>query len=614
MPESPLPNVMGIDLVGRFNDLRAKNADRDTHMKEVGLARSGEIHQVLPGVFPRNWSKPIIANILDTTARQLAENLARLPQIECVTSKQTSEASKKFAAKKTKVALYYVDHSRLKLQLYSGADWFFSFGAMPVIVEPDFEAMCPVLRLDSPVGAYWELDLHGRCTLYAKSWYETVGSLKAKFPELAPHVAADPNNPFSVMADNSQLEVVKMYYKDRIYLFVPEKKGLVLQNARNPLGKVPVVICERPRWDTETRGAFDDVMWVWLARARMAAYGLEAADKAIRAPIAVGQDVNTISFGPDAIIRANEPEKIRRVNLELPQSALIESQMLDAEIDRGTRLPKAAQGNIDASIITGQGVEALANTFSQQIATAQEIIGDGLRRALMMAFEYDERTWPNATKSINGTANGAPFTEEYKPAKDIKGDYSVSVTYGFISGMDPNRALVFLLQMRGDQAIDRDTLQRQLPFDIDVEQLQRKIDTEQVEDALKQGVLAYLAAAPSMAMQGGPDPVEALLKGAEVIRLRQRGSSIAEAIIEAFTPDPEEQAAPGPADLMAQALGTNPEATGLPGGTPPDQEMIQGGNPQMGVGGAPDLQMLLAGLTSGGEPNLQAAVSRRMPA
>jgi len=346
------------------------------------------------------------------------------------------------------------------------------------------------------------------------------------------------------------------------------------------------------------------VMWVWLARARMAAYGLEAADKAVRAPLAVPDDVTQIAFGSDAIIRTNNPEKVRRVGLELPQSSLIEGQVLDQEIATGTRYPKARSGDLDASIITGRGVDALTSVYSTQVATAQEVIADALRTAFRMAFQMDETYWPNVKKTVTGTANGAPFTESYTPAKDIAGDYTISVTHGFASGMDPNRLIVFLLQLQAAQAIDRDTLQRQLPFEVDIDQLQRRIDIEQIEDAVKQGLFALLINAPANPQMGPEAALDALMKAAKVVKDREKGVSITDALIAAFTP--EEQPNQGsPADqLMAQLMGGG---GGAPGQLPPD-------NQQMGPGGSPDLAMVLAGLTNGGQPNLQYNVSRRLPA
>ena len=563
----------------------------------------------MPGIFPNSWPKPIIANILDTTARDLAEVTARLPAIDCTSSQLTSGRSKKFSSKRTKIALYFITHSRLKLQMYSGCDWFFSFAAMPIVIEPDFRDQCPRFRLDDPRGAYWETDLYGDVKIYAKKWTDSIGSLVAKFPEVAELIKHDPMRPAPGPFENAdasvdyglKLDVVKMYVGDEIVLFLPERQGLVLRRTTHKLGRPPVVIAERPKWDEHGRGQFDDVMWVWLARAKMAVYGLEAAEKAVRAPLAVPDDVTQISFGADAIIRTNEPDKVRRVPIELPQSSLIEAQVLDKEIADGTRSPQARRGDVSASIITGRGVEALTSIYSTQIATAQDVIGDALRRAIMMAFEIDQTYWPDVTKTVNGVANGAPFTETYTPARDIKGDYTVNVTYGMTAGMDPNRALVFLLQLRADQAIDRDTMQRMLPFEVDVEDLQRRIDIEQMNDALKQGMFGLLANAPMMETQGGPPAFATFLRAAGVIKDRENGKPFHEAVLDAFAPEPQAQAASPEDALMQQIMG---------GGGGQQQA---GDNSFMGAGAAPDLQMILAGLTNSGKPNLQANVSRRMP-
>lgn len=597
------------DHVACWQRIKAAGTERQGRANQVAAARRGDFQAVMPGVFPTNWPKPVVANIIDTTARDLAEILARLPSIDCTSSQLHSERAKKFSSKRTKIALAYIEHSRLKLQLYSGCDWFFSFAAMPIIVEPDFEARLPRFRVDDPRGAYWETDFYGNVKVYAKCWQDRVSSLCAKFPELASAIKGPVyNDPFTGVRDNSSdmLEVVKLYEGNTIKLFLPDRDGLILSETTHRLSHPPVVLAERPKWDDHNRGQFDDVMWVWLARARMAVYGLEAAEKAVRAPIAVPDDVDQISFGADAIIRTNAPDKVRRVPIELPQASLVEPQILDKEIADGTRTPAARRGDVDASIITGRGVEALTSIYQTQIATAQDIVGDALRRALGMAFEMDEAYWPDVKKSVKGLASGAPFTEEYTPTRDIKGDYSVSVTYGMTAGMDPNRAIVFLLQLRADQAIDRDTMQRMLPFDVDVEDLQRRIDIEQIEDALKQGLFGLLANAPALSVQG-IDPLQTLQRAAKIVKARENGTPVHEAILEAFTPEQAAQPASPEEAAMQQLMG-------MAGGGAPVPEQQAGDNSFMGAGAAPDISMILAGLTSGGNPNLQANVSRRLPA
>lgn len=594
------------DLLGLYDKLVARGQERQTRAQQVTSARKGNIDAVLPGVFPSNWPRPVIANVLDTTARDLAEVLARMPKIDCTTSNLTTEKAKKFSAKKTKIAHYYVEKSRLPIQLFSGADWFFSFAATPVIVEPDFDKKCPMIRVDSPIDAYWELDLYGNVKVYVKTWGDTVGSLRYKFPELASQIAPQDALGGKFSSDDQTLNVVKMYKDDEIVVFLPERQGLVLSRVRHRMGRPPVVIAERPKWDDTNRGQFDDVMWVWLARARMAVYGLEAADKAVRAPLAVPSDVTQIAFGPDAMIRTDSPEKLRRVNLELPQSSLVESSLLDQEIAEGTRNPRIRSGKDVPSVVTGPGYAGLTDVYSTQIATAQTIYADMLRRVVAMCFELDEKYWPELEKTVTGTSNGAPFTETYKPSKDIAGDYTASVTYGMTAGMDPNRAIVFLLQLRADQAIDRAEMQRQLPFDIDIEQLQRNIDIEQMEDAMKQGVFALLANAPVMGEQG-IDPIKTLQRAAQIIKDREKGKPFHQAVLDAWTPEETEQQAMDPTEALMQSL-----MGGAPGGGGGAVDpSLQN---QMGMGGSPDLAMVLAGLTNGGNPNLQYNVSRRLPA
>jgi hypothetical protein len=592
------------DLMGRYTSLISGQTERQQRNRDVAAARRGDVDAIMPGVFPRNWPKPVVANIVDVTARDMAETLARMPSIDCHSSQLTTASAKKFSSKRTKIAHYYVEHSRLKLQLYTGCDWYWSFAAMPIVIEPDFEAQCPRFRIDDPRTAFWQTDFYGNVSLYVKTWQDTIESLSAKFPEVAQFISTGNSAWGKGEAGDTKLDVAQMYVGNQIVLFLPEREGLILKRVEHRLPRPPIVVGERPRWDEEQRGQFDDVIWVWLARARMAVYGLEAADKAVRAPLAVPDDVTQISFGADAVIRTNEPDKVRRVPIELPQSSLIESQLLDKEIADGTRSPAARRGDVKASVITGKGVEALTEWYSTQIATAQDVVGDTLRRAIEMAFELDETYWPDVKKTVRGVSSGAPFTETYTPAKDIKGDHSVAVTYGMTAGMDPNRAIVFLLQLRADQAIDRDTMQRMLPFDVDVEDLQRRVDIEQMTDAMKQGMFALLANAPVMGEQG-IDPLKTLQRAAQIIKDRESGKPFHEAVLEAFTPEEQEGAPADPMQaLMQQMMGGG-------GGGSPQQP---GDNSFMGAGAAPDVSMVLAGLTPGGNANLQANVSRRIPA
>jgi hypothetical protein len=600
----------------RVEALRRDAQERDARHQTVFDARAQKIDNIAPGSMPDAWPRPITANILDTSARQLAENMAPLPSINCAPGVVVSERQKKFVSKKTKIAYSYVIDSNLKAKMPTGCDWYLTYGAMPIVVEPDFEAGRPRIRIDNPMKHYAQYDLAGKVISYTKVWREAARQLAAKFPEHRDAILGGDQPYGRQVTGDTELELIKYCDKDSYVLFMPERKNLVLMDTPNHFGKVPVAIGRKPSWDDQDRGQYDDVIWPMLARNRVAMLGLQATQQTVRAPLAIPTDVQKIPFGDDAVIRTNFPEKIRRVGTDMPQAAWQQDALLAAEVMKGTRTPASATGDVQASIITGRGVDALNGGYDIQVATGQLVIGDALERALELAFEMDEKFWPDSKKNISGVINGTPFEESYTPAKDIKGNYRVSVSYGFASGMNPNQALIFLLQLRGDQLVSRDFVQRQLPMDVDVASLQAEVDKEQTTDALKQGVFALLSSIGIMAQQG-MDPTALLTNTAKLIDLREK-MPMHEAILRAFQPEPQPASptsaggppgapgSPGEGQGPGVPFGVNP-TTGAPGGVAPGQA-------QMGPGGKPDVMSLLAGLTSGGKPTASASVKRSVPA
>lgn len=609
----PVPDIAKV--AKRVEALRRFYQERDARHATVYDVRTGKIDNVMPGTMPDIWPKPIVANAIDIAARQMAENLAPLPAINCANGVVTSERQRKYVAKKTKIAHHYVDYSQLASKMTQACDWYLMYGSMPLVVEPDFERGCPRIRIDNPRKTYPQFDLAGKVISYTKVWREEAWRLADKYPLHAVAILGRQWGPTSEIQPDTLLECVRYEDRDAYVLYLPERNNLVLAQTPNPFGKVAVAVAQKPSYDDQDRGQFDDIIYPYLARARMALLGLQGTQRNVRAPLAIPTDIQKVPFGDDAILRTNSPEKIRRITTDLPVHAFQQESVLQDEIRQGTRTPPAATGDIQASVITGKGVEALNGGYDTQIATGQRMIGHALEQAIALCFEMDEKYWPDRQRSIQGMVNGTPFNETYTPSKDIKGDYTVNVSYGFAAGMNPNQALIFLLQLRGDQDISRDFLQRQLPMDIDVTAMQAQIDNEQVTDALKQGVFSMLASMGIMAQQG-MDPTQVLTQAATIIDQREKGVPMHQAILKAFQPQAPPAAAGGGGPEGASPdqggpgagvpFGMNP-GTGLPGGTAPGQA-------QLGPGGKPDLMTLLAGLNGSGRPNLSASVKRSVPA
>jgi hypothetical protein len=235
-------------------------------------------------------------------------------------------------------------------------------------------------------------------------------------------------------------------------------------------------------------------------------------------------------------MRSANPQAIRRVPLELPAGVFTESSVLERELRLGARYPEVRSGNLDASIITGRGVQALQAGFDTQVRSAQAQFARLFTDLVSACFEVDEKVFGSMVKEIKGVDDGTPYTMKYIPSRDIKGDYGVDVRYGIMSGMDPNRAIIALLQMRSDKLVSRDYVRREIPMELNVTQEEQRVDIEEMRDSLRVSIAQYAQAIPALAAQG-QDPTQIISRIAEVIKGRQKGLQLETIIEKAFAPE-----------------------------------------------------------------------------
>ena len=573
-------------VAARVESLKGRHSERDNRNKSVLAVRKGQIASIFPDFFPEGIDSNVVANFVDIVARDLSEVMAPLPAVNCSAANATSDSARSFADKRTRIASNYFAHSDLSVQMYQGADYYITYGFASFIVELDEEAKMPRIRIENSLGAYPEFDRYGKCVAFAKSYLITLAELVAQFPELDSQLLG----PRGYRQDmNAQIEMVRYYDKDQSIVYVPSRDNLMLSRVLNPLGKMMVVVARRPTIDDELRGQFDDVLGIQLLRNRFALLAMEAAEKAIQAPIVMPMDVDNIEFGGDSIIQTNNPAGVRRVDINPPANMYQEGAILNQELRVGTRYPEGRTGNMDASIVTGQGVQALMGAFDTQVKSAQSIFATALRDVLKICFEVDEKIYP-VKKTIRGVDSGSPYEITYTPAKDIKGDYSADVRYGMLAGLNPAQGLIFMLQALGGGLISKDLAMRELPFTVNVTQELEKIEIEKMRDSLLGSMTAYTQAIPQMAMQG-QDASDVVRKIAAVIKARQKGQALEDAIEASFAPQQQvppageapmvEQPSPAPA---APPVGGSPSPEGMP--MPPQAE--------------PDIQTILASLTAQG--------------
>ena len=599
------------DIKTNYDRYKQVFSERDTRMEQVLLVRKGRMRDVFPDLFPDGpFENPIVANMVDIAARDLSEVIAPLPAFNCNSPTMVSEKERKKADKREEIVNGIIDFSDIQTQMFTAADRYVSYGFVPAQIEIDLDNNMPRIRFLDSVGCYPIVDRFGKVHGMYQRIKKSLAELMAAYPEYA-HLLYDKDS------TNTMLEIIRYHDKDQDILFVPQRNNLVIDRAPNPIGEVMIRIIQRPSLDSESRGQFDDVLAIQVAKARYALLSLEAATKAVQAPLVAPRDVSEIALGPDSVIRTDRPSDVRRLSIDIPPGAFAQQQVLEGELRLGSRYPESRTGNIDASIVTGRGVQALMGGFDTQIKTAHAMFARAFVELIGLALKVDETVFGDTEKSLRGVRNGVPYAIKYKPSRDIDGDYTVDVQYGLMAGLDPNRALVFGLQARGDKLISRDFLRRQMPFSFNATQEEEKVDTEDLRDAMKQAIASYAQAIPALASQG-QDPSDILYKLSTVINERQKGTPIEQAVSEAFQPQN-----PPPGAMMTPD-GVSPEMLGQAGAVPPGEGQLPLGLSATGrmqgvaagqitPGGRPDVQSLLASLTQRGEPNLQASLVRRLP-
>jgi len=553
-------------------------------MADILEVRRGNLVNVFPEMFPEGATKAMVANFVDVAARDVSEVLAPLPSFNCTTTDNSSDRAKKSADIRSLIVNNYVQASRLQTQMYQGADWYGTYGFLPIIVEADWDNKLPRIRVENPLGAYPEYDRYGRVVSYTKRYKKTIAELITEFPEFERQIL----NGYKINEVDiyAEIEMIRYEDKDVILLYLPDRGNLVLTSAENPMGEVMVRIAKRPGIDEEPRGQFDDVLWVQIARARFAQLAMDAAEKSINAPLAIPNDVQEFAFGPDAILRTAQPQNIRRVGLEVPPAAFQEAEILQREMRIGARYPEGRSGVVDASVITGQGVQALLGAFDTQVKTGQQILSDVFEDVIKLCLKMDEKIFPTE-KSVVATSGGARYELTYSPRKDIRGDYSVQVRYGLMSGLDPSRALIFSLQALGADLVSRDFVMRELPWSMNVGGEQQSIDIQKMRDNLNASIAGLAQAIPQLSAQG-QDPSSLVMNIAEVIKERQKGTNIEDAVKKVFAPEP----APAPAPQVPPAEMTAPVGQPVPAApveAPP-------GGPSPAPQGTPDIGTLLSQL------------------
>jgi hypothetical protein len=171
---------------------------------------------------------------------------------------------------------------------------------------------------------------------------------------------------------------------------------------------------------------------------------------------------------------------------------------------------------------------------------------------------------------------------------------------------------MMLLQFQNGDLLSKESVQKKLPWDIDVDMENRQIHVQRLNDSILAGVAAYSQSLGVLLQQGMPAD-QVFTPIVKLIKARERGQALAEAALEAFTP-PEEPAAQAPAPEMPP--GAEGGMPGMPlGGNLRPSGLLQGvapGQAGMPPGGLPTIMNTAAGLRGDqASPQMSTTTLRR---
>lgn len=595
-------------IVQRVKSLKSRYIVRDVKSRTVKYVKAGEWEKVAPGAFTADYPAPMVANRIEVMGRDVSASLAPLPSINCAATSSLSDRAKAFAEKRSKIANSYIRMSYLQAHQTDAAACYNDYGMLVYFIEPDLDEKMPRIRVKDSASVYAEWGPAGLTTRAAEEFCLSAQQVIDQFPGSEKYLKD------AGKADAKTITIIRYSDKDQTLAYLPECGNYVLyQHAAVIPGRCQYVCVIRPGSSNGMpRGAYDDLVWAQIADHEFRMLSLEAASKAVQAPLAVPTDVTDIPYGPDAVIRTQQPQNIRKIQTDIPNNAFAAQQLIREDLGVGGMSPEARTGNIQASVITGKGVEAATAGYSSQIANAQIMIAFALEQAIQCCFLMDEHLWGQVTKEIRGLEQGAPFTLKYRPDRDIAGDHTVEISFGFLTGMAPNNALVFILQAQSAGLISRDYAARNLPVGMNVTDEQKKIEVETMRNSLMQGMSALAQSVPAMIEQGA-DPTKIVKALSDIVVGLQKGKTIEDVVSSVFAPEPPPPAPGSEQDAAAASDSAAGEAPGgAGGGTPPDTGLKPGMESE-GPNAVPDLNMMFAGVGRSGEAQLTGGVSRRNP-
>ena len=502
-------------------------------------------------------------NMLQSGIDRLAQKISGIPQVRVdVPNENESERSKYMAEKLERIVTNYDEKQNLNLQLAQAARWLPGYGYVAWVITTKMDKngyAYPSAELRDPFDTFpgnfgpdqqpRELAVVRRIPRY---------KLAQIYPEFAKEIlnpdeddrnkgATAPAYPFGTFdtkttsdwEDNTSqgVKVIEYYDQGGTYVVFPEK-SMILDFIPNVLSTPPFIFVKKMSFD-QLKGQYDHVIGLMAMMAKINIMSAIAMEDSVFTETNISGEIESGQYrkGRFAVNYLAPGTQVSKPQNNIPYQLFQQIDRLERQLRMVGGYPVTDDSQSPNSFVTGAGLSELNSTMSLMINEYREIIRHGIiemdakRLELDVVLSYQQGL---TKKPMAGFFNGAAFSENYQPLKDIGGNFTTRRIYGVMAGFDEPQKIVTGLQLLQAGVIDVETLQDNIDGLENIAKVQERIRKNKAEQVLFDSILARSA-------QGDPAATMA------AIAIYEYPNAITEIMKQFYTPQepqmsPEEEA------------------------------------------------------------------------
>ena len=536
-----------------------------------------------------------VVHLMDSGLTRLAQRLGRPPDVKVDTaSDRDTQKARKEAEKRERIVDGLDYQTKLSLTLPYAGRWLPGYGFTPwVIVEGKGRNGAPYAKAEirNPFDCFpgaWGPDSQPEEIAFIR--LTSKRRLARRYPIYAGYLESKksrPASPFGFGAGSGIWAPGRMSWegpagRDSVLLgeyidssgtyLMALDGNVLLDYVPNMLSGPAFALARRPSFDM-LKGQYDHVIGLMGMMAKLNVLAFIASEDAVFRETniigdLVGEEYRRGRFATNFFTPGT---RVERPSADVSFQIFTQIDRVERQLRIGTNYSVVQDSESPNSFATGRGLDKLTDSASANIAEYQTQLRDALEVIDSRRLEWEEKMYGNRRKRIQANVRGKQINEEYRPAKDIDGNYQTRRVYGVMAGWDEPEKIVTGLQLLQAEILDVETIQENMDGLENIGRINQRVRKRKTEDRLYD-LLSQKAA------EGDARAEMAL------VEIYQDPDNMEEVLAKFYTPEepemsPEEQA-------MAAGMapgGPPPELGGAPPAVSTVLSRIMGGQTDMGA-------------------------------